>query len=189
MNKLKKELLSEKNTNAFLEQIAGPLAPSVVKIFNDNALSPENISKKLNEKITTVRSTLNSLHYRGIACYKKQRNDKNMYEFLWEIKFKKIIEILLIQEMKKYKQNETYINDKEEHDFFYCPNKCTEVAFEIAAAYDFKCPSCGKTLEVVNTKNKIILLKKQNKQLEQTIKKLESLTEKTKDNTNGYVCE
>ncbi len=189
MNKLKKELLSEKNTNYFLEQIAGPLAPSVVKIFSTEALSPEDISKKLKQKITTVRSTLNSLHYRGIACYKKKRNENNMYEFLWEIKFKKIIEILLLQEMKKYKKNEDNINDKEVHDFFYCPNKCTEVAFEIAAAYDFKCPTCGKGLEIVNTKNKIVNLKKQNKQIAESIKKLESLIEKIKDNTNGYICD
>jgi len=189
MNKVKKELMDNKNATSFLEQIAGPLAPSIVKIFTEQAMSPEDISKKLNQKITTVRSTLNSLHYRGIACYKKKRDDKNMYEFLWEIKYKKIIEILLLQEMKKFKSNELTINDKETHDFFYCPNKCIEVAFEIAAAYNFHCPTCNKNLELTNTKNKLNNLKKQNKEIESNIKKLEGLLEKIQDNTTGYICE
>jgi len=71
MNKVKEDLLKNKNATDFLEQIAGPLATDVVKIFKTKSLSPEDISKKLNEKITSVRATLNSLHYRGIACYKK----------------------------------------------------------------------------------------------------------------------
>ena len=38
MNKLKKELLSDKTTINFLEQIAGPMAINVVKLFNNNGL-------------------------------------------------------------------------------------------------------------------------------------------------------
>jgi len=189
MNKLRLNLFKDKMTTEFLEQIAGPLAPEVVKLFNNNALSPEEVSNKLKQKITLVRSTLNSLHYRGIACYKKQRNEHNMYEFLWEIKYKKIIEILLIQEMKKYKKNEDNITDKEVRDFFYCTNKCTEVPFEVAAAYDFKCPNCGKNLEMVNSKKKINDIKKENKKISENIKSLESILEKIKDNTKGYICD
>jgi len=190
MNKLKKELLFDQNTTTFLEHIAGPIAIDVVKIFkNDSALSPEIISKKLNEKITTVRSTLNSLHYRGIACYKKKRNDKNMYEFLWEIKYKKIVEILMIQEIKKYKKIEMDISDKQLHDFFVCPKKCIEVPFEVAAVYNFKCSNCNSNLKIVNSKTKITKLKNDLKKTETNIKKLEDLLEKIKDNTKGYICE
>ncbi len=189
MNKLKKDLLADKATILFLEQIAGPLATDVVKLFKNNALSPEVISKKLKEKITNVRSTLNSLHYRGIACYKKQRNDKNMYEFMWEIKYKKIIEIILLQEMKKYKKLDITINEKEHRDYFYCPKKCGEMPFEVAAAYNFKCPNCNLNLEMVNIKNKLNKLKRDRKKVEGNISKLESIMEKIKDNTRGYVCD
>ncbi len=189
MNKLKKELLSDKTTINFLEQIAGPMAINVVKLFNNNGLSPEDISKKLKEKITIVRATLNSLHFRGIACYKKKRNENNMYEFIWEIKYKKIIDILLIQEMKKYKKIEYDLTQKEGHDYFYCPKKCNvEVAFEVAAAYNFKCPNCSTNLEMVNVKKRIIKLKKEKRKIEENIKKLEIIITKITDNTKGFVC-
>ncbi|MCK9293044.1 MAG: hypothetical protein WCY27_03765 [archaeon] len=190
MNKLKKELLFDQNAITFLEQIAGPIATDVVKLFkNGSELSPEIISSKLNEKITTVRSTLNSLHYRGIACYKKKRNEKNMYVFLWEIKHKKIVEILMIQEIKKYKKIEMEISDKKIHDFFVCPKNCIEVPFEVAAAYDFKCTNCNSNLKIVNSTAKITKLNKDLKKIELNIKKLENLLEKIKDNTKGYICE
>ena len=189
MNKLKKELLSDKTTINFLEQIAGPMAIDVVKLFNNNGLSPEEISKKLNEKITIVRATLNSLHFRGIACYKKQRNENNMYEFIWEIKYKKIIDILLLQEMKKYKKIEYDLTQKEGHDYFYCPKKCNvEVAFELAAAYNFKCPNCSSNLKMVNVKKKIVGLKKEMITVEENIKKLEKIITKINDNTKGFIC-
>lgn len=189
MNKLKKDLLSDKTTVKFLEKIAGPVAIEVIKTFNQEALSPEQISEKLNEKITVVRSALNSLHFRGIACYKKEINEKNLYQFMWEIKYKKIIDILLIQEMKKYKKIEYDLIQRETHDYFYCTKKCDELAFEIAAAYNFKCPSCSSNLEMVNKKKKITSLKKEKKKVEENIKKLEKLIEKINDNTKGYICE
>ena len=190
MNKLKKELLSEKSTAVFLEQIAGPMAINVIKLFHNDGLSPEDISKKLNEKITVVRATLNSLHFRGIACYKKQRNENNMYEFIWEIKYKKIVDVLLLQEIKKYKKLEYDLSQKEGHDYFYCPKKCNvEVEFEVAAAYNFKCPNCSASLEMVNVKTKINKIKKEKIEVEKNIKKLEDLLQKINDNTNGYQCE
>ncbi len=190
MNKLKKELLSEKSTIVFLEQIAGPVAVDLVKIFNNNGLSPEEISNKLNQKITTVRSTLNSLHFRGIACYKKKRNENNMYEFVWEIKYKKIIDTLLLQEIKKYKKIEYDLIQNEGHDYFFCAKKCNvEVIFEIAASYNFKCPNCSANLEMRNSKTKISQLKKQKNEIEKNIKKLEFIIQKINDNTKGYICE
>jgi transcription initiation factor TFIIE subunit alpha len=190
MNKLKKDLLSDKSTAIFLEQIAGPMAINVIKLFNNDGLSPEDISKKLNEKITVVRSTLNSLHFRGIACYKKQRNENNLYEFIWEIKYKKIVDVLLLQEIKKFKKLEYELTQKERHDYFFCPKKCNvEVIFEVAAAYNFKCPNCSANLEILNSKNKINKLKREKKIVEKNIKKLEELLKKINDNTSGYHCE
>ncbi|MBS8122189.1 hypothetical protein [Candidatus Vampirococcus lugosii] len=190
MKKLKQELLKDKNTLEFLKQIAGPLATDIVKMFEKQSLTPEQVSDKLNEKITVVRSTLNSLHYRGIACYKKERRkDNNLYEFYWEIKYKKIIEILLIQEMKKFKKLEYTIEDKQIHDFFYCPKKCIELPFEEAAGYNFKCPNCNSNLEMVDTKKKITTLKRKKTNIQKNINRLEEILNKINDDTKGYICE
>ena len=189
MNKLKKELINEKVTIDFIKQIAGPIALNVIKSFDQKPLSPEALSKKLDTKITNVRSALNSLHYRGIACYRKEKGTNNLFNFTWEIKYKKILEILLIKEMKKFKQIENSINLKADYDLFYCPNYCIEVPFEIAAAYKFKCPNCNSKLQMIDKIKKIANLKRQKTKIKKNIEKLEKIMNKIKDNVKGYECE
>jgi len=189
MNKLKKELINEKVTIDFIKQIAGPIAVNVIKSFDKKPLSPEALSKKLDTKITNVRSALNSLHYRGIACYRKEKGNNNLFNFTWEIKYKKILEILLIKEMKRFKQIENSINQKVDYDLFYCPNHCIEVPFEIAAAYKFKCPNCNSKLEMVDKTKRISNLKRQKTKTKKNIEKLQNIMDKIKDNVKGYECE
>jgi transcription initiation factor TFIIE subunit alpha len=190
VNKLKKELFDNKETLNFLEKIAGNLAPEVIKLYKiDSSYSPEQISIKLNEKITNIRSTLNSLHYRGIACYKKVKNKQNMYEFYWGIKFKKIIELVIEQEMELYKKLDENILDKKDRDYFYCPKNCIEVPFEIAAAYNFKCPNCNSGLKIINNKIKVTTLKRKKTKIKKNIDKLNEILSKIEDHNRGYICD
>jgi len=190
VNKLKKEILMDKTTSLFLEQIAGPLAPEIIKMYNsEKNYSPEEISEKLKKKITTIRSTLNSLHFRGIACYKKVRNAQNMFDFYWEIKFKKIIELVMESEIDNIKKIEETLNQQEGRDYFYCPKKCIEVPFEVAAAYNFKCPNCNKNLEMRDSKSLTSALKKKKTTISKNIEKLRNIIEKIEDKTTGYICE
>lgn len=190
LNKLKKEILLDKSTRMHLEQIAGPLAPEIIKIYDaKKTFSPEEIAIKLKKKITTIRSTLNSLHYRGIACYKKVRNKNNLFEFYWEIKFKKIIEIIIESELDNLKQLEEKIYQQQGRDYFYCPKKCIEVPFEVAAAYNFKCPNCNKSLEMVDSQKLNLNLKKKKIQVTNTVKKLQEILSKIEDKTTGFICD
>jgi len=190
LNKLKKEILLDKMTKQYLEKIAGPLALEILKIYDgDKVFSPEEISVKLKKKITNIRSTLNSLHYRGIACYKKVRNQNNLFEFYWEIKFKKIIEIIIENELDNLKNIDNLINQRQGRDYFFCPKKCMDAPFEVAAAYNFKCPNCDRPLEVRDSKITSNLLKKKKTQITKTITKLQEMLEKIEDKTTGYVCD
>lgn len=190
VNKLKKEILMDKVTNQFLEQIAGPLAPEIIKMYNaDKTFSPEEIAEKLKKKITTVRSTLNSLHFRGIACYKKVRNQQNLFDFYWEIKFKKIIELVIEHESENLKDIEANIAEHEGRDYFGCPRKCMEAPFEVAAAYNFKCHNCDKPLQMIDSKARNAALKRKRNSIAKNIEKLRQILDKIEDKTIGYICD
>ncbi|HRS42305.1 MAG TPA: hypothetical protein P5530_00270 [Candidatus Diapherotrites archaeon] len=190
VNKLKKEILMDKITNQFLEQIAGPLAPEIIKMYNtDKTFSPEEIAEKLKKKITTVRSTLNSLHFRGIACYKKVRNQQNLFDFYWEIKFKKIIELVIEHESENLKKIEETIDEQEGRDYFGCPKKCMEVPFEVAAAYNFKCHYCDRPLQMLDSKTLNSALKRKKRAITKNIEKLRAIVNKIEDKTTGYICD
>lgn len=180
----------DKTTKQFLEQVAGPLAPEILKLYNtDKTFSPEEISEKLRKKITTIRSTLNSLHYRGIACYKKVRNNQNLFDFYWEIKFKKIIELVMESEVENLKKIEEILNEQQGRDYFYCPKKCIDAPFEVAAAYNFKCPNCDKALEIMDSKTLINSLKKKKAIITKSIERLHNIINKIEDKTTGYICD
>lgn len=190
VNKLKKEILLDKNTKQQLEHIAGPLALEIIKMYNtDKVYSPEEISIKIKKKITNIRATLNSLHYRGIACYKRVRNENNLFDYYWEIKFKKIIEIIIETETENLKQIEEQINQQQGRDYFYCPKKCVEEPFEIAIAYNFKCPNCNKDLIMQDAKKQQLILKRKKAQIKKNVEKLEKILEKIEDKTTGYICD
>ena len=190
INKLKKNILDDKAMISFLKQVAGPLAPDIITMFKeDSEYTPEDISKKLHEKITNVRSALNSLHYRGIACYKRKKYNTNFYEFKWSIKHKKVIELVIEKETEKYKQLDEAIGEKKDRDYFSCPKKCVEVAFEIAAAYDFKCPNCNSILELMDTKSALSNIKRQKNKIQKNIEKLNEIIKNIEDKHKGYICE
>src|SRR3989344_3900560 len=82
----------------FLASIAGQEAMELVKICANKRklVTDEEIGKQLPLKITEIRTILNRLHYRGIACYQKTKNPKTgWYSYTWEIKISRIAELIL----------------------------------------------------------------------------------------------
>jgi len=189
-NKINKIILEDKTVCDFLTQIAGPLAPNIIDFFkNDSEYTPEILSKKLNEKITNVRFTLNSLHYRGIACYKRKKIDNKFCEFNWTIKHKKILEIVIEQQIEKYQELDKVIGEKKDRDYFACPKKCIEIPFEISAAYNFKCPNCNSNLELIDIKKMVANIKRKKTKIKKNVEKLNEMLQLVGDKDSDYVCE
>jgi transcription initiation factor TFIIE subunit alpha len=92
--------------------------------------------------------------------------------------------LVLETEIENIKKLEEQINLQQDRDYFFCPKKCIEAPFEVAAAYDFKCPNCGKNLEMTNIKH-IKHLKK--KHSHTTYRNLNKILENI-ENESGYLC-
>ena len=167
---LKEKILGLNITKDFLTTVAGPNAPELVKVCieKNKDITDEEISKKVPLKITEIRTILNQLHYRGIACYNKAKTKRSgWYNYTWNIRTKRIAELLLEQkaeEMEKIEKKQTFEKNYEQ---FRCGSKCTQFAFEIAAEYKFKCPECGKQMELIDTKK----MARENSQKSEIIKK------------------
>jgi transcription initiation factor TFIIE subunit alpha len=103
-------------------------------------------------KITEIRSILNRLHYRGIACYNKAKNkNSGWYTYTWEIKKRRIIELILEQQSERLQKLEEKQRFGQSHAFFSCKKACEETAFEIAAQYEFRCPECGDMMSPIDS--------------------------------------
>ena len=146
----KKTITNISLVQELLENIGGEDAINLVKICEKKRgkVTDEEIAKKLKKKVTEVRTTLNRLHYRGIACYQKTKNQRTgWYNYTWTVKNNRIAEILTEQQGEKIEKLEQKKELEAEHDFFDC-KKCEErVPFEIAAEYQFACPKCGAGMD------------------------------------------
>ena len=162
-------ILSFRLTQDFLKTVGGEDAPEVVRIClskNGKCLD-EDIEKKMNHlKITEIRSILNRLHYRGIACYSKTKNkNSGWYTYAWEIKQRRIVELLLEQHTEHLQKLEQKARFDGEHALFACKKNCEETPFEIAAQYEFRCPECGEIMNPVDSKRKTREIRNQIKAL------------------------
>ncbi|MDD4250575.1 MAG: hypothetical protein PHX27_00065 [Candidatus ainarchaeum sp.] len=137
----------------FFDIVGGKETIELIKICERKrkAFTDEEISKKMNKKVTEIRAILNKLHFRGIATYQKSRNQKTgWYNYTWELNKPRIAE-LIIEKQKEYliKLNEKKSLEAEYY-FFDC-KKCSErLPFEIAAEYRFICPACGGKMDTLN---------------------------------------
>jgi transcription initiation factor TFIIE subunit alpha len=167
----KKSIVNFMIVQDFLRKIGGEETISLVKLCENKRKSTtdEEIGKKIPLKITEIRTILNKLHFQGIACYQKTRNNKTgWYSYTWEIKPDRIAELILEQQEEEILKLEQKISFEQNYDFFGCKKGCDYFPFEIAAEYQFKCPECGKTMETIdnskrtkNLKRKITILKKE----------------------------
>lgn len=152
---MKEKILNLNITREFLTTIGGQNAHAIVKtcLEKNKELTDEEISKKVPLKITEIRTILNQLHYRGIACYNKAKTKRSgWYNYTWAIKTKRIAELLLEQKAEEIGKMEKKQELEKTYDQFVCNNHCTQMAFEIAAEYQFKCPECGKQMNLINSK-------------------------------------
>ena len=150
---MKKEILDLNITKDFLAGIAGKHAPELAKIMieKNKDLTDEEISKKLPLKITEIRTILNQLHYRGIACYNKAKTKRSgWYNYTWNIRTKRIAELLLEQKIEEQGKIEKKQEMEKNYEIFECASSCSQMVFEIAAEYQFKCPECGKPMNLAN---------------------------------------
>ncbi|MFH1256365.1 MAG: hypothetical protein V1494_03660 [Candidatus Diapherotrites archaeon] len=172
----KKDISGYLIVREFLKSAGGDHAQKLVKICESKKkpVTDEEIGKKLPLKITEIRTVLNRLHFRGIACYNKTRNKKTgWYSYTWEIRPKRIAELILEQQTEEIQKLEKKIEFEKNYDFFACKKNCAYHPFEIAAEYQFKCPNCGQKMDSVNNEKRLKELEKQIKTIKGEVEELQ----------------
>ncbi len=152
-----------------LDTIGGEDAITLVKLCEKkrSMTTDEELSKKMNKKVTEVRATLNKLHFRGIACYQKARNQKTgWYNYTWEIKKDRIADIIEEQQKENLEKLNKKMNLEADYSLFDCAKCNHREVFEVAAEYNFLCPICGGSMTSANDPNR-------QKELTGKIKKIE----------------
>ena len=116
----------------FLKSTGGDYAVELVRICVEKKrpVRDEEIGKKLPLKITEIRTILNRLHYRGIACYQKTKNNKTgWYSYTWEIKAPRIAELILEQQAENITKLEKQVELAGTYEFYSAGKGLSEYPF------------------------------------------------------------
>jgi transcription initiation factor TFIIE subunit alpha len=169
----KKGFLQLPITEEFLQNVGGDYAVNLVKIWEKKKgnVTDEELAAELGVKITEIRTALNRLHYRGIACYQKSRNNKTgWYSYTWTVKTNRIAELVMERQAEEIQKITRRMETEKNYIYFGCKGGCITVPFEVATEYQFKCPECGKNLQEENTQKKV---KQLNQRIEDIRKEVE----------------
>lgn len=162
-----------------LEAMGGEAAVKITKIYEKKGkkITDEEVAKKIKMKVTEVRTILNRMHYRGVSCYHRAKNSKTgWYSYSWEIKTRRILELLLEQHNERIEKLEKKKSFEENYALFSCKKNCDYIPFEIATEYLFKCPECGSLMEAVDNEKRmkgldsqLVLLQKEREKIQKTL--------------------
>jgi len=162
----------------FLGTMGGQEVVELVKICERKrkCFTDEDVSKRMNKKVTEIRAILNKLHFRGIAIYQKSRNQKTgWYNYTWEINKTRIAEIITEQQKEQIEKLSEKKSLEGEYSQFDCET-CTErLPFEVAAEYNFICPSCGGVMDSTNNPKKQQEINKRIKKIEKELSILDEI--------------
>jgi len=162
----------------FLRNVGGEAAVGVATICEKKKrqVTDEELAKKMKLKVTEIRTVLNRLHYRGIACYKKTKNKRNgWYNYTWEIKRKRIVDLILEEQREDIEKLETKQDFGKNYSFFSCSKNCEVTPFEIAAEYQFKCPECGETMNSFDYSKRLKEINEQIGEMKKAVGELEKM--------------
>jgi transcription initiation factor TFIIE subunit alpha len=171
-------VLQFQGAKELLETIGGETAVKITKIYEkkDKKVTDEEVAKKLKLKVTEVRTILNRMHYRGVSCYHRTKNSKTgWYSYSWEIKTRRVLELLLEQHIERIEKLEKKKSFEENYALFSCKKNCDYIPFEIATEYLFKCPECGALLEAVDNKKRMKDFESQLEMLKKEREKIEKI--------------
>lgn len=174
----KKSIAQYMIAQEFLSSIGGKYAVDVIATCEKKKrpVTDEDIGKHVPLKITEIRTILNKLHYMGIATYAKDRNSKTgWYSYTWEIKPKRIVELILEQQIGEIEKMEKKMDYEKNYAFFSCKGSCHNFPFEIAAEYQFKCPECGATMDSVDNRKRLRDLKNRVGIMKEEVKALQKI--------------
>jgi transcription initiation factor TFIIE subunit alpha len=160
------------SVQGFLETMGGPGVVELIKVCERKrkAFTDEEVSKKMDLKVTEVRALLNKLHFRGIATYQKSRNQKTgWYNYTWEINKPRLANLIINEQKEQLDKLSEKKVLEEDYNLFDCNNCNERLPFEVAMEYNFLCPSCGGCMDSASNPQKQKEISKQIKLIEKEL--------------------
>lgn len=164
--------LSTNLINDVVSEVAGE---EVIKLV-DALKNKKNVSEfKLAEQIKTEINITRNMLYRLfdhnlVSFIRRKDKKKGWYIYYWTFNSKRIKHLAIDLRLKKLERLKERLKRENSGQFYICEEKCIRLDFEQATNFEFKCPECGKLLDMDDNEKKIDEINKKIKEIEKELK-------------------
>ncbi|MEM3085656.1 MAG: transcription factor [Halobacteria archaeon] len=142
---------------ALVEYLRRTVQPDGVRVLNSLAGAGEGTDEKISElsgvNLYMVRKILYVLYEMRLTEYRRQRNEENGWlTYHWAVNWREM-EAHLAREVRKLARSlRTRLEHERDNLFYSCPQEGSRLLFDAASEAQFRCPSCGATLQAVDNR-------------------------------------
>jgi transcription initiation factor TFIIE subunit alpha len=121
-------------------------------LLNNENATDEEIASATGLKINTVRKALYELFGRSLITGVRVRDLKRgWFVYRWKAQRDQVDGFIENQKRKALERLKYRLNYEESHEFYSCDTPtCRKLTFEEAMEAFFKCPTCGRNLNLVD---------------------------------------
>ncbi len=132
----------------------------------------EEIASSTGLRINMVRKVLYDLFGKGLITGIRVKDErKGWFVYRWRSRHDEVENFIEVQKKKILERLEQRYNFENGSDFYHCGNTdCSRATFEESLDLDFKCPTCGKTMDIKKNERVRKLFLKKIDQIKQDVK-------------------
>jgi transcription initiation factor TFIIE subunit alpha len=158
--------------NDVVTEVAGEdVIPLVKALKNKKNVSEFKLAQQIKTEINLTRNMLYRLFDHNLVSFIRRKDKKKgWYIYYWTFNPKRVKGLTMNLRKRRLEKLKERLNRENSGQFYICQEKCIRLDFEQATNFEFKCPECGRLLNLDNNSDRIEQIKKEIKTLEKELK-------------------
>jgi transcription initiation factor TFIIE subunit alpha len=166
--------ISNKLIEEVVTQVSGEdVVPLVNFLKNKKNISEFKLADAIKKEVNTTRNMLYRLHDSNLVSFtRKKDKKKGWYIYYWTFDTKGIKYLYKSLKKKRMDKLKERLEREKLAQFYACEDKCIRLDFDQSMNFGFKCPECGKLLNLEDTKSILDEVVKELKSIEKELKEV-----------------
>jgi transcription initiation factor TFIIE subunit alpha len=164
--------LSTKQVEDVVVQVSGEDVLNLVRVLKDKKnVSEFKLAESIKQEVNATRNMLYRLYdFNLVSFTRKKDKKKGWYIYYWTFDIKRVKYLISVLKKKKLEKLKERLGREKSSTFYACEDKCIRLDFDQAVNFEFKCPECGKLIDVEKNEEIMAELKKEIGEIEKELK-------------------
>lgn len=164
--------LSNNLVQDVVSEVAGEDVISLVKVLkNKKNVSEFRLADAIKQEVNTTRNMLYRLYDANLVSFiRKKDKKKGWYIYYWTFNLKRVKHLASELKRKKLDALKERVHREKTGQFYACSAGCIRLDFEQAMNFEFKCPECGKLIDLQDNTERVNKIEAEIKKLKEELK-------------------